>query len=87
MAKKYVECLKCGTIHYTINKEEAASLKAGGRLVEEFSARNLTYCFNCGSKTKFSEVTNEYVNDFASGDHIQPIFLDNGELKPTTKEP
>ena len=87
MAKKYVECLKCGTMHYIINKEEADLLKTKIPLVDEFLDRNPAFCSNCGSKTKFSNVTDDYVDNFAPGKDIPPIYLDDGELKSTTISP
>ena len=86
MAKKFVECLECGTMHYIVNKKEADSIKADGYLVDEFSDRNLAFCSHCGSKSKFSTVADDYVETHGTGRHIQPIFLDDGELKSTTKK-
>ncbi len=81
MAKKHVECLECGTMHYIINREEADSLEADGLTGDEFLARNPAFCSHCGERSKFSSVTEEYVDTFAPGGSIPPIFLDDGELK------
>ena len=84
MGKKYATCYECGTIHYIVNKKEAAAIMVRGHPTEEFSIRNLSNCFRCGSKSKFSMVTDDYVDEYGSGDHIQPILLDDGELESAT---
>ena len=77
MDKKYVECLKCGTIHYVVDKKEAVLLEKEDHLIEEFSNRNLSYCSRCGTNN-FSKVDDDYVDNFASGEHIQPVLLEKG---------
>jgi hypothetical protein len=83
---KYAECQSCGTIHYIISKEEAKSLIDEGYLAAEFSDRNLEHCSNCGLKKGFSKVTDDYVDKYSNGDHIQPILLDNENLKTITEQ-
>ena len=77
MDKKYVECLKCGTIHYVVDKKEANLLGKEGHLIEEFSNRNLSYCCSCGTDN-FSKINDDYVDDFAFGEHIQPVLIEKG---------
>jgi len=83
---KYVECQNCGAIHYVISVEEAKTLEESGALVDEFSSRNLTCCANCGSKSKFIEVSETYANDYSPGDKIPPILLQDEEFKRTATE-
>lgn len=78
----FVECLKCGTIHYVVNKEEAGTFKES--LTNGFSERDINCCFKCGSKDRFSIMSEYYVSHFAFGDKIPPILLDYGELEKAT---
>jgi len=71
----YVECLECGTVHYVVNEKEADALIESGTLMDDFSERNLECCFNCGSKNKFIDVTEEYISEYSYSDKIPPILL------------
>ena len=79
---KFVECQNCSKIHYVVDKEIVDSLQ---KSVNSFSSRDMTRCANCGSKNKFSIMSEFYVVNFSSGDDIPPIFLDYEKLKENTK--
>ena len=78
----FVECRKCGTIHYVISKEKAKILK---KSENGFSARNLTYCSKCGSKDSFSIISEMHTGYYGISDKIPPILVDYEKLKRTTK--
>ncbi len=82
---RYVECQNCGTIHYVINAKEAKILEESEVLFDEFSSRNLKYCSNCGLKSKFLEVSEDYMSNYSHGNKIPPILLKDEGNKTTTK--
>ena len=77
---QYIECQKCGTIHYVVNEEQAKTLVESKALFGEFPARNLKCCSNCGCENQFLKVTEEYADEYLQGDKIPPILYTNGEL-------
>ena len=79
---KYVECKSCGCIHYVVSKEKAISMKK--RLTDEFSVRDISHCFQCGSKNNFGIMSRYYVSVYAFGDKIPPILIDYGKFKQAT---
>ena len=74
----FIECLKCGTIHYVISKEKAKVFKESN---DSFSARDLTYCSKCGSKDSFSVISKMHVGYYGISDKIPPALVDYEKLK------
>jgi len=70
----YVECKKCGSIHYLVDEETAEKIKLVPK-EEDFGERNMECCYFCGEKGKFSSVSAGHVNELLSGNKIQPVFL------------
>jgi len=69
----FVECRKCGTIHYIISKEKAKTLK---KLDDSFLTRDLTHCSKCGSKDNFSIISEMHVGYYGISDKISPVLID-----------
>jgi len=76
--RNFVECLKCGTIHYVISEKESKALK---KAKDGFSARNLNYCFKCGSKDSFSIISEMHVGYYGISDKIPPVLADYEKLE------
>lgn len=84
----YAECQNCNTIHYVITEQEAKAIQRSGVLVDEFSDRNLECCINCGSKDKFSLLSEVDVTVKLTSDTVPPLLLRNEKIiESTTKEP
>jgi predicted nucleic acid-binding Zn-ribbon protein len=65
-----------------MSEDEAKTLKESGALYDEFSDRNLECCTNCGSKNRFLNVSEDYVDECLHGDKIPPILLKHDEPEP-----
>ena len=81
--KQYIECQNCGTLHFVTDEKSVKLLKKD---FEEFSERNLKYCFGCGSKDHFVKVTADYVSEFSTGDTIHPLLYSDAKTNKTTKK-
>ena len=80
----FVECLKCGTIHYVVSKKQAKVLEKKSE--DGFSPRDLTCCAKCGSKDSFSVITEMHVGYYGISDKIPPILVDYEELEKAVPE-
>jgi ribosomal protein S14 len=72
---KYVECQKCGTIHYVIEASKNKTSEGENIILDDFSSRDLTRCSKCGSKDSFIKISEEYADEYSNGDNIPPIMI------------
>jgi len=75
---RYALCQNCNTVHYIISKEEVIQLE--NKENNEFSKRNLRYCFNCGIKNRFVEISEESIDSYLSGSEIPAIYLEDATI-------
>jgi len=75
---EFIDCNECGCIHYAIDKKKAKSLEKDG--VDGFLPRNLTCCYKCGSKKRFSVISDMHVGYFGIDDKIPPLLIDHDKI-------